>query len=91
VITLLPETSKPPLTATQSLVLLIMGAPSLHVRRRSCDPELSLLFGAEVKNAWSYISTPPYALMLREAYWLIWGLMVLHLQSAGCRFGNFIF
>jgi len=46
VITLLPETSKPPLRATQSLIQLVLGAPSLHVKRRSCDPDLSLQSGA---------------------------------------------
>jgi hypothetical protein len=39
---------------------MVTGALSPEVKRPGREADHSLPFSAEVKNAWSYISTPPY-------------------------------
>jgi len=41
----------------------VLGALSSGVKRPEREAELSPTFTAEVKNAWSYICTPPYVFM----------------------------
>jgi hypothetical protein len=55
--------SKPALEPTQSPIQLVPGALSLRVKRPELKADHLPPPSAEVKNAWSYISTPQYAFM----------------------------
>jgi hypothetical protein len=49
---------------TQSLIQWVPGALSLGVKRPGREADHSPPSGAEVKNAWSYTSTPQYAFIV---------------------------
>jgi hypothetical protein len=52
--------SRPALGPTQHTIQWVPGAFSLGVKRPGCEADHSLSSNAEVKNAWSYTSTPQY-------------------------------
>jgi hypothetical protein len=51
--------SRMALGPTQPHIQWVLGALSLGVKWPGCEAEHSHPSSAEVKNAWSYISTPP--------------------------------
>jgi hypothetical protein len=55
--------SRMALGPTQPPVQWVLGALSLGVKRPGREADHSLPSSAEVKNAWSYTSTPPYVFM----------------------------
>jgi hypothetical protein len=55
--------SRPALGPTQPPIQWVPGAPSLGVTWQGREPDHSPPSSAQVKNAWSYISTPPIRLM----------------------------
>jgi hypothetical protein len=55
--------SRPILGPTPSPIQLVPGAPSLGVKRPGCEADHSPPSSAELKNAWSYTSTPQYTFM----------------------------
>jgi hypothetical protein len=55
--------SRPALGPTQPTIQWVPGAISLGVKRPGCEADHSPPSSAEVKNAWSYTSTPQYAFM----------------------------
>jgi len=57
--------SKLAMGPTQLLIQRIQGALSLGVKRSGHEAERSLPSSAEVKNSWSYTSTPQYAFLAR--------------------------
>jgi hypothetical protein len=54
--------SRTALGPTQPLIQWVQGAISLGVKRPGREADHSLRYSAEVKNAWSYTSTPPIRL-----------------------------
>jgi len=46
------------LRPTQPPIQWVPGALSLGIKQPDCEAGHSLLFNVEVKNTWSYISTP---------------------------------
>jgi hypothetical protein len=54
--------SSPPLGPTQPPIQWVAGAPSLEVKWPGHEAGHSPQSSAEVKNAWSYTSTPPVRL-----------------------------
>jgi hypothetical protein len=60
---LLATASRPALGPTQSRNQWVTGALSQGVKRLGRVSDHSSPSSVEVKNAWSYISTPPYAFM----------------------------
>jgi hypothetical protein len=65
VIFLFTTVPRPDLGPTQPPVQGVPGALSLGIKRRRRETENSPPSSADVKNAWSYISTPQYAFMAR--------------------------
>jgi hypothetical protein len=59
---LFTTTSRPALGPTQPPIQWVPGALSLGVKRPGCEADHSPPSVAEVKNAWSYTSTPPVRL-----------------------------
>jgi hypothetical protein len=59
---LFTTSSRPALGPTQPPIQWALGALSLGVKWLECEADHSPLSGAEVKNAWSYTSTPPIRL-----------------------------
>jgi hypothetical protein len=59
--------SRPALGPTQHLIQWVLGAISLGVKRPGSEADHSLPSNAEVKNAWSYTSTPPKTPLWHEA------------------------
>jgi hypothetical protein len=55
--------SRPALGPTQPPIQWVPGALSLEVKRPGREADHSPPTSAEVKNAWSYTSTPKYAFM----------------------------
>jgi hypothetical protein len=55
--------SRPVLGPTQLLIQWVLGALTPGVKWRVLEAEHSSPFSAEVKNAWSYISTPSNVFM----------------------------
>jgi hypothetical protein len=55
---LFTTTSKLVLQPTQPPIKSVEGALSLGVKRTGCEADHSPPYSAEVKNAWSYTSTP---------------------------------
>jgi hypothetical protein len=55
--------SRPALEPTRPPIQWLTGALSLGVKRLGREADHSPQFSAEVKIAWSYISTPQYAFM----------------------------
>jgi hypothetical protein len=51
--------SRPGLESTEPLIQWISGVVSLVVKRPDRDADCLPPFSAEVKNVWSYTSTPP--------------------------------
>jgi hypothetical protein len=49
-----------------SRLFTIYDQPPPRVKQPGREAEHSPLFGAEVKNAWSYTSTPPYVFMIKR-------------------------
>jgi hypothetical protein len=68
--------SRPALGLTQSPIEWVPGVVSLGVKRSGREADYSPPSSAEVKNVWSYISTPP--IRLQEAQ----GQLYLHLLAA---------
>jgi hypothetical protein len=60
---LLTIVSRPVLGPTQPAIQLVLEAFSLGVKRQTREADHSPPFSAEVKNAWSYTSTPQNAFM----------------------------
>jgi hypothetical protein len=60
---LFTTTSRPPLWPTQLPIQWVPDALSLKVKRPESEADHSPPSSVEVKNAWSYISTPPIHLM----------------------------
>jgi hypothetical protein len=58
-----PSLSGPALGHTQPLIHWVPGALSLGVKRPGREVGYSPLSSAEVKNTWSYTSTPQYVFM----------------------------
>jgi hypothetical protein len=56
--------SRPALVLAQPPIEWIPGALSLEVKQLRCEADHSLPSSPEVKNAWSFISTPPYIFMV---------------------------
>jgi hypothetical protein len=56
--------SKPALGPTQLPIQWVPGALSLELKRLGREADHSLPCSAEVKNAWSYTSTPQYTFMV---------------------------
>jgi hypothetical protein len=56
-------TSRPALGLTQPPIQWVTGALSLGVKRQRREADHSPPSTAEVKNAWSYTSTPQYVFM----------------------------
>jgi hypothetical protein len=54
--------SRPALEPTQPPIQWVPGALSLGVKRPECEADHSPPSSDEVKNAWSYTSTPPIRL-----------------------------
>jgi hypothetical protein len=54
--------SRPALGPTQSRIQWVPGGPFLGVKRPGREADHSLPSNADVKNAWSYTSTPPVRL-----------------------------
>jgi len=54
--------SRPTLELTQPLIQWVPGALSLGVKRPVSEADRSPPSSSEVKNAWSYTSTPPIRL-----------------------------
>jgi hypothetical protein len=50
--------------ATQPRIQFVPGALSLEIERSGREADHSALHSAEVNNAWSYTSTPPYNFMV---------------------------
>jgi hypothetical protein len=59
----LTTASRTALRPTQPPIQWVEGAPSLEVRRPGREADHSPPSSAEVKNAWSYTSTPQYVFM----------------------------
>jgi hypothetical protein len=59
---LLTTVSRTALGPTQPLIQWVSGALSLGVMQPGCEADHSPLSSAEVKNVWSYTSTPPIRL-----------------------------
>jgi hypothetical protein len=57
---LFATTSRPPRGPTQPPTQHVTGALFLAVKQLVCEGDHSPPSGAEVKNVWSYNSTPPY-------------------------------
>jgi hypothetical protein len=55
--------SRPALGHTRPPIQWVPGTLSLGVKRPECEADHSPATSAEVKNAWSYTSTPKYAFM----------------------------
>jgi hypothetical protein len=55
--------SRPVLGPTKSPIQWVPEALFLGVKRSGCEADHSSQSSAEVKNAWSYTSTPHYAYM----------------------------
>jgi hypothetical protein len=55
--------SRPALGPTQTPIQRVCGSFSLGIIRPGCEADHSPPSSAEVKNAWSYTSTPPMRLM----------------------------
>jgi hypothetical protein len=55
---LLTTVSRPALGPTQSPIHWVPGALSLGIKRPGCEADHSPPSSAELKNSWSYISTP---------------------------------
>jgi hypothetical protein len=53
---------RPALEPTKRPNQRVPGAFSLGLKRLGCEADHSPPFGAEVKNVWSYTSTPPIRL-----------------------------
>jgi hypothetical protein len=49
---------------TQLPIKWVLGALSLGVKQLGCEADHSTPSRAEVKDTWSYTSTPPYAFMV---------------------------
>jgi hypothetical protein len=58
----LPNMSRTSLGPTEPPIQWVPGAPSLGVKRTGHEADHSSPYSAEVKNAWSYTSTPPIRL-----------------------------
>jgi hypothetical protein len=56
--------SRTALESTQPPIQFVPWAASLGLKRPGREANHSLLFNAEVKNAWSYTSTPQYVFMV---------------------------
>jgi hypothetical protein len=54
--------SRPDSLSTQPPIHGVPVALALGAKRLECEADHSSLSGAEVKNAWSYTSTPPISL-----------------------------
>jgi hypothetical protein len=57
------ERPRPDLEITHPLILWVLGVTSLGVQRLGHNAAHSPLSPVNVKKAWSYTSTPPYALV----------------------------
>jgi hypothetical protein len=55
--------SRPAQRSIQLTIQWVPGALSLRVKRPEREADHSPQSSAEVKNTWSYISTPPYVFM----------------------------
>jgi hypothetical protein len=60
---LLTTVSRPALGTNQPPIQWIPGVPNLVVKRQGIEATHSPPSNAELKNAWSYTSTPHYAFM----------------------------
>jgi hypothetical protein len=85
--------SRTALETTQPPVQWVPVALSLRVKRSNCGADHSLPSSAEVKNAWSYTSSPQYAFMAwcsvkaqGQLYLLPLSYLIMQLFPIYCHF-----